>query len=103
MERQRRDDHETQNGNENCSLRILVGEPWPDGIEARTQNPAPTKTTLVLGVSAFFAMLLTVFAVYGMATANQEILTDVFRIVQYGTIATVSYTLGRSPPRFGNA
>ncbi len=105
MNQQRRDGSEARSdkGSKDCPLRVLVGEPWPDGIDVQTQEPAPTKTALVLGVSVFFAVLLTIFAVYGMATANQQMLTDVFRLVQYGTIATVSYALGRSPPRFSSA
>lgn len=83
------------------SNQLQVGEEWPDGIEVQVHEAPQEKTRLVSGVFIFFAVLLTGFAIYGMAVSDEEILADVFRLVQYGTIASVSYALGRSPPHLG--
>ena len=90
-------------GSHNRRLRVLVGTPWPDGISVEVEETPPEepRVELVPLVFGAFAVLLTAFTAYAMATANQAMLDDVFRLVQYGVVASVSYALGRHPPRSG--
>lgn len=75
---------------------ILVGRPWPDGIEVAV-NPPPrdVREGVVIGLSGLFGTLLVAFVVYGMIMSHEYILKQSFSLVQYGLGAVGVWTVGR--------
>jgi hypothetical protein len=80
--------------------RVVVGEPWPEDIEVETASyPSVEEQRTHLGISLtkLFGVLLVLLTVYGMSTANQELLSTVLRLVQHGIIFALGWAWGRSP------
>ncbi len=97
---------EIQNGNRHVKkrLQLLVGERWPDGVSVEevsyTSKQRPDKPPLgvAIGLTALFGILLAVLTVYAMVTGDEQTLSSVFQLVQYGLVASVSWCFGRWGP-----
>lgn len=80
--------------------RVLVGEPWPEEIEATVNKQSSVeeqRTRLGMSLTKLFAALLVLLTLYGMGTADQELLGTVLRLVQHGIIFALGWAWGRSP------
>lgn len=70
------------------SGRVLVGDPFPDGIEVVDESPTSpadkTKTYVIAGFSGVFATLLLALSIYAMGTSDQAMINRVFDIVVAG-------------------
>ncbi len=86
----------------NKLLEVQVGERWPVDIVATVEESAEAgqvRTRAGLWMLGLFGGLLLAFAGYGMTTGNEQILSNVFQLVQYGVVALLSWILGRRVPQ----
>lgn len=70
-------------------LEVLVGEPWPDGVEVRVEKPRPPqeprdpRNAVMLGSAIFLGLWLVAFTIYEMALRG-PMLEQVFDLVKFG-------------------
>jgi hypothetical protein len=84
-----------QNRRNSRSTKILVGTPWPEGIEVDVK-PAPqdVKDSMAVGLGKLFGGLLIAFVAYGMIVSHEYILKQAFSLVQYGLAAMGVWAVG---------
>ena len=80
--------------------RVVVGEPWPEEIEVTVKKQSSVeeqRTRLGVNLTKLFAVLLVLLTLYGMGTADQELLGTVLRLVQHGIIFALGWAWWRAP------
>jgi hypothetical protein len=83
------------------STKILVGTPWPEGIEVDVKLvPRDVKDSVAVGLGVLFGGLLIVFVVYGMIVSHEYILEQAFNLVQYGLGAMGVWAIGSKALRY---
>jgi hypothetical protein len=84
-----------QNRRNSRGTRILIGTPWPEGIELDVKSvPRDMKDSVAVSLSALFGGLLIAFVVYGMIGAHEYLLKQAFSLLQYGLAAMGVWAVG---------
>jgi hypothetical protein len=92
-----------QNHRNSRSTKILVGTPWPEGIEVDVKpGPRDVKDSMAVGLGMLFGGLLIVFVVYGMIVSHEYILKQAFSLVQYGLAAMGVWAIGSKALKYVN-
>jgi hypothetical protein len=91
-----RNDHHDEKGPEKArTTKILVGTPWPDGIEVAVKPvPRDLRDGVAIGLGTLFGALLVAFVIYGMIVSHEYILKQAFSLVQYGLGAIGVWAVG---------
>jgi hypothetical protein len=80
---------------------ILVGVPWPEGIEVHVkQARCDIRDSVMAGLAILFGMLLTGTMAYAMFTSDAPLLKQGFNLVQYGLVAVAIWAVGRKAHRY---
>ena len=77
--------------------RILVGTPWPEGITVHNKQPHQhTKEQVIVGIAVLSGLLLVGFVSYAMAHADQDILKQTFKLVEWGLSFAAGWAGGKA-------
>jgi hypothetical protein len=91
--------HSQETGGHPPKLRgtkILVGTPWPEGIEVCVkQARRDIKDSVMVGMAGLFGTLLTGVTAYAMLVSDTALLKQAFNLVQYGLGGVAVWAVGK--------
>ena len=80
-------------------LQVVVGTPWPEGIEVHVESPAPAtddpKSRVALRLALSAGISVGVFAAYGMFRGDGALLDRILKLVEYVVIFLCGWVGGR--------
>ena len=75
---------------------ILVGSPWPKGIEVHVeQDRRDIRDSVMAGMAGLFGTLLMGVTAYAMLAPDAVLLKQAFNLVQYGLGAVAVWAVGK--------
>jgi hypothetical protein len=75
---------------------ILVGSPWPEGIEVHVeQDCRDVRDSVMAGMAGLFGTLLLGVMAYAMLASDAILLKQAFNLVQYGLGAVAVWAIGK--------
>ena len=86
-----------KNGKKKKEVRVLVGEPWDEGMKFMAEEQRfsrRSKTAILIAFAILFGLGLAAFEAYAMCKGNEEMIDKTLELNTYGIWAVVVWATG---------